>query len=270
MSVIISKNMALYTDQVLPLTHPQLCYQTWTRDDSSLVLTSSSETSGYQDDNVLTENTYEFWQPSSLPATLTFELSSAQEVNYVGIAAHTFGTNLCNIKFQYYNGSAWVDLLDTAPGDDSVLLSFFNSVTSNQFRINILSGTGNPFIGVVYFGKRLAVERRIYVGHAPITLSKKSVVRPNKSEDGNWLGRSVIRQGAETGIEFKNLSASWVREKFKPFMDSALSYPFFFAWRPTDYPKEVAYCWTMGDIRPQNSGPRDLMTVSFDVEAQLD
>lgn len=270
MPIYISTDLYLSSFTGRPLNHPRIGWQTWTRDDASIAVASSSEVATYEDDNVLTENTYEWWQPTSLPATLTFTLSSAQDVNYVGIAAHTMGTNNCAYKWQYHDGSGWEDLVDASTTSNEPIMGLFDSVNATQFRLNILSGDDEPLIGVVYFGEVLESERGIYVGHSPITLAKKTIIRPNKSEDGNWLGRSVIRQGAANGIEIDNLSASWVRTYLKPFMESAVSYPFFFAWNPQNYPSEVGYCWTNSDIVPQNTGPRDLMSVSFNVEAYID
>jgi len=269
-SIIISNDLYLSSFTGEPLNKPRIGWQTWTRDDTGIAVSSTSEATDYDDDNVLTENTYEFWQPTALPATLTFTLSGGKKVDYMGIAAHTLGSSGCSIIAEYYDGSSWEELFSQAPGDNEPIMALFSEVTASQFRIRIVSGSSNPLIGVVYFGQVLESQRGIYVGHSPITLSKKSIVRPNKSESGNWLGRSVIRQGAANNIEIDNLTASWVRESLKPFIDSAINYPFFFAWNPSEYPKEIGYCWTNGDIIPQNTGPRDLMSVSFNVEAYID
>lgn len=252
-----------------PINHPRIGWQSWTRDDTSISVASSSEVSGYEDDNVLSENTYEWWQPSSLPATLTFTLSGAKNVDYVGIAAHTLGQNNCEVKWQYWNGSSWVDLMDETISNDEPIMGLFASVSATQFRLRILSGDNEPLVGVLYFGEVMESQRGIYVGHSPISLSKRSIIRPNRSEGGNWLGRSVIRQGAATNIELNNLTADWVRSDLKPFIESAALYPFFFAWNPSGWPSEVGYCWTDDDIIAGNTGPRDFMSVSFKVEAYL-
>ena len=137
------------------------------------------------------------------------------------------------------------------------------------WRVEISSGSA-PDIGVIYFGATMTMENPIYGGHAPVTLSKKTVIRPQKSEGGQWLGRSIIRQAAQTGIKFNNISASFMRSTFEAFMNDAISNPFFFAWRATSYPDEVAYCWTGADIVASNTGQGDKMSVSFNVDALLE
>ena len=127
-----------------------------------------------------------------------------------------------------------------------------------------------PSIGVAMLGKALAVERKLFRQHVPITFGRRTIIRPQTAEGGQWLGRSIQRDGVATGIAFQNLTSAWVREYFDPFIVSARTYPFGWAWRPEDYPAEVAYVWTVGDISPVNSGPRDFMSVNFKVEGIVD
>ena len=116
----------------------------------------------------------------------------------------------------------------------------------------------------------LAMQRAIYAGHSPITLSRKTVKRPTKSEFGQWLGSSTIRHGLKTSFEWKNLKAAWYREYFDPFVKSARTKPFFIAWRPSKFPNEIAYAWTSNDIKPSNMGILDYMDVSMSVEGYAD
>lgn len=252
------------------LTNPdyaRICYSNIAR---SATITASSETSGFEAENVQNALTWNFWRPTSVAATIVFDLGTAQDVDYCGIAAHNCGTKGNTITIAYSsNNSTWTNVDDTTPTDDSVILFLFTQRNYRYWRITISGGTA-PDIGVIYLGTQLTMQRSTYGGHTPITLSKKTSVRPQKSEGGQWLGRSKIRQGAQTNLAFKNLTASWVRTYFEPFIDSAIDYPFFFAWRPTSYTDEVAYCWTAGDISVGNSGQADLMDTSFAVDGMLE
>jgi hypothetical protein len=91
------------------------------------------------------------------------------------------------------------------------------------------------------------------------------VIRPNKSERGQWLGRSIIRGGSAGSWSWRHLKADWYRTYFDPFVESARTQPFFIAWRPETYPV-AAYCWTEGDITPSNMGVKDFMQVTLEAE----
>jgi hypothetical protein len=111
------------------------------------------------------------------------------------------------------------------------------------------------------------MQRGLYGGHSPINLSRVTVSRSNRSEGGQFLGRYIVRSGFKTSAEWGHLTASWYRENFDPFVESATQYPFFFAWRPETFPDEVAYCWTDGDIQPANMGIKTLMSVGININA---
>jgi hypothetical protein len=246
---------------------PIICYNNISSD---ATLTASTEDTDFDVENVQNNLTWNFWRPTAQPSDIEFDLGSSQAVSYCGIAAHNCGTQGNTITLAYSdNGSSWTDVDNTTPSDDSVIVFLITERSHRYWRLTFSSGSV-PTVGVVYFGTQLVVERRIYSGHSPLTLSKKTVIRPQKSEGGQWLGRSKIRQGAQTTISISNLGASWFRTNFEPFINDAIDYPFFFAWRPTTYTDEVGYCWTTGDIVPVNNGQAGLMNVSFTVDAILE
>ncbi len=261
--IILCGNIILDgVESSLPLSHPRIGYENLLF--GNVNITASSEQDNSPAINLASPLTYNFWQPVSLPANVEFEFSSAKEINYCGIAAHNLTDSGCSINVQYYNGTTWVSVGEVFPAGNRVLMFLFDTVFSNRWRI-VVNGVSAPAVGVVYLGKVLEVERRIYQGHTPIKLSQNTIIRPNRSEGGQFLGRSVTRQGVSTSIALKNLSSAWVRSYFQRFMDSAVDYPFFWAWRPDKFPNEVAYVWCNDDIVPTNSGPRDKMSVSFEV-----
>ncbi len=271
MVLVVSGNLALGTSTTaLPLTHPRIGYENLARSESCTITTSTADTD-QEGSSVVNGLTWDFWKPTVIPATITFTFSEAQAIDYCGIAAHTLSECGCAIELEYYDGVNWISLGDVQPqSTNKVIMFLFDEVSSNLWRLNITGGTDIPALGVVYLGKALEVQRRIYGGHTPITLSKKTTMKPNRSEGGQWLGRSITREGAGTSIEFKNLTADWVRSEFYPFMESARLYPFFWAWRPADFPNEIAYCWITGDIAPSNTGTANLMSVSFSVDAIIE
>lgn len=248
--------------------YPRFGYSNLSR---TATVTASSEATDFDATNVQNGLTWNFWKPTTQNSYLDFAFGSSTTINYVGIAAHNMGTQGNTVLIQRANGTSpetYTTIDSHTPTDDSVIMFLFDDVSNTDFRISITGGSV-PSIGVVYMGDVMVSERPFYGGHTPITLSKKTVVRPQKSEGGQWLGRTKIREGAQTSITINNLSAAWVRSTFSDFIDSAIDYPFFFAWRPTSYPAEVAYCWTAGDITASNTGQADKMQTSFNVDALL-
>jgi hypothetical protein len=257
MSVVISQNLVL-SAEIQPLTHARIGYQK-----ISGTITASSTADGYDAEYPDNELTYNFWKPDSMPATWEVDAGTASDCNYIGIAAHTLGTDSVTVTAQYYDGdlSSWVDIDSTLPGDDSPIMFLFDSVSWTKYRLSF-SGSTAPRIGVVYMGVTLDMQRGIYGGHSPLTLSRQTTIRPTMSESGQFLGRSIIATGCKTSWAWSNLGPFWYRENFDPFVEHCRTKPFFIAWRPSKFPNEVGYCWTSSDITPTNNGNAGYMDVS--------
>jgi len=246
----------------IPLSHSRIGHQSYTRTGT---VTASSAAVDFPADAPLNELTYEFWRPTALPATWTLNAGSSVAVNYFGIAAHTLGSSGNTVSIQSSpDNTTWTTIDSITPTDNSPIMFLFVSVTAQYYRIEI-SGGAIPSIGVIYIGTVLEMLRPCYGGLTPISLSRDSVIRPNRSEGGQWLGRSVIRSGSSMKVQYSILENNWVRTTFKDFIDDAVVYPFFFAWRPDNYPEDVGYVWVQDDIKPSNMGRNSLMQVTFDM-----
>lgn len=236
------------------LTHARIGYQNLTY---GLTPTASSSATGYPAVAATYPTTFEAWKPTSTTSTWTVNLGSAKAVDFVGIVGDMAG---CTIAIQRSsNGTTWTTV-DTRTGiTDRINMFLFSSVTYQYWRLSITVAI--PTIAVVYIGKALAMQRRLYQGHSPVTLSRSTELYTNESDGGQYLGRSIIRKGAATSCQWSHLKAAWYRSDFDPFVKAARTQPFFIAWRPADYQAELGFVWTDGDIQPTNSGPRDFMSV---------
>ncbi len=269
MSLIITNAYLLqepFEDQ--PLNHARIGYRTLWRAEGSTV-TASSEQEGFPVSASLNELTYEFWRPESLPATWELNLSSPRNADYLGIASHTLKG--LNIILEYDNNGVWEEITQFTPDENDPIMVLFEQVETTKFRLTI-NGSEIPSIGVIFIGQTLQMLRPIYGGHSPIKLSRSTEIEPNRSERGQWLGRSLVRKGVSASYSWDNLSDIWYRNFFDPFVEYATQSrgTFFIAWRPGKYPKEVGYCWTLSDIEPVNTGVRNLMSVEMDVVGQID
>ena len=250
-----------------PLTHARIGYDTITRDG---LLQASGEQTGFEADAAANPLTYEAWKPNVVPATWRIDASSAVSVDYLAIAAHTLGTSGCTVKPQYSDDDAvWNDVTGItahSPTDDSPIMFLFAASSHRYWRLNITAGSSTPSIGVIYIGAALAMTRPLYGGHAPLDLSRNTVIRPQRSERGQFLGRSKIRSGYSTSFSWTNLDPTFYRDEFDLFVEEARCFPFFIAWRPSTFIDSVGYVWSTGDIRPTNMGVAGLMQVNLDVE----
>lgn len=238
-------------------------------------VTATSAAAGSPASNVAIPSTILRWQSAGAsPAEdqyLTFDLQTSEFVDYVGIARHNFFTAQIAVSIEVLNTNAspqeWVELTTPAiPSSDGPLLFRFTPQGITQIRIRMQAGTVEPYVGVVYSGVLLVLQRRIYVGHTPITMGEEQNIVNHRSVSGDFLGRVILSERNATQMSFQNLLPGWYRTYFEPFRQFAKQSPFFWAWRPQSYPKEVGFVWTVSDPKPANQLSNGMMEVSLDVE----
>jgi hypothetical protein len=272
MSVIISPNLIINTSNnpslpPFPLNHARIGIESILTNSN---VTASSESSGFPASALSNPLTYDQWRPSSVPASVSVDNGSTVDVDYIGIAAHNLSSVGAVIDVEYStDGVSWILLQELSPGDNGPIMLLFETITARYFRFTV-EASDVFYIGAVYIGQALVMQRSIYGGHAPITLSRSTEFSPNRSEGGQWLGRSIVRKGTETSYDWSNLTALWYRQHFDPFVKLARTRPFFIAWYPSKFPQEVGFVWVNSDIKPQNMGVRDFMSVSMNVVGLTD
>jgi len=221
----------------------------------------------------ITPNTYERWEDPSGTMTGVFQLNSATALNFVGIAGHNLfssGTTELEVRVSATIGGGKTTIKTvTITSDDPIMIEIDES-NVGEMTIFMPDGT-NREIAVVYAGVSLQMPRNIYGGHSPITLSQVTEYQSTMSESGQFLGKNIIRKGLETSFSWQLLDDQFIRDTFKPFIESARLLPFFIKWRPDFYSSEVAYGETTADIIPSNmGGGHRLMAVSFSMKAHAD
>ena len=265
MSVFISPAIVLNPSAYgEPLNHARIGYKTIvTRTNVS----GTAAAAGFPVSAISNPATYERYKPVDLPATLTIDAGEPVECDYIGIAAHTLGSGGCSFTVEHSPDNInWTEVSAVTPVTDQSLMAIFEPATRRYWRL-VVNGSAIPLIGVIYIGQSLQMQRAIYGGHSPLPLSRKTAVRPNVSETGQWLGASQERKGFKTSFSWKNLKAAWYRQYFDPFVAvNPRVIPFFIAWNPIQFPDEAGYCWATSDIQPKNSGTLDYMDVSLSVE----
>lgn len=211
------------------------------------------------------------WQATTTAAqTIDIEVASVEEIDYVAIARHNLGSGQIPVTIEGQDGSGsptWFELVqETLLPNDAPAIFRFTPQSLTHVRISMGAGGsgGDPAqIAVVYTGKLLPIQRRIYVGHTPINYGRSSKVVSGKSENGEFLGRIVISEQVATTVELQNLTPAWYRSVLDPFIQGSKETPFFFAWRPGDYPNEVGFAWMTNDPQPKNQRPNGMMNIDL-------
>lgn len=245
----------------IPLSNSRIGIESITRTGA---ITASSAAAGFPAIAARNPLTYEFWRPTAVPAWWKVDAGVPVACDYLGIAAHTLGAG-ATVSLEYSSDDvSWTSIMSYAPPTDAPLMFLFEEVTARYWRINVTGAVSS--VGVVYIGKVLEMQRACFSGLSPINFSRNTSIRPVRSEGGQWLGRSVIREGSSMSVAYRHLDYDWYKDNFDPFVEQARTYPFFFAWRPDGYPETVGYVWTASDIAPSTMGIRDLLSVSFEMQ----
>lgn len=281
-----------YDDKTLTLDEPlrfsRIGYDNFVAVDT---VTVSSDLADFPGESLETSFTYDLWKPNVVPATITVDAGKQVTADYVGLGAHSLSG--CEVTISYStDGESYTVLREAVMITDRAAMFLFEPVTGRFWRVEILGWATEPtleadflaqeyslgdytdpgdlHLGVLFIGESLQMQRSMYGGHSPSTLSRQTEVRPIRSEGGQFLGRSTVRRGYRTSYTWEHLEAVWYRDNFDPFVESAREQPFFVAWRPEGFADEVIYGWTTGDIQPSNMGLRDFMSVTVNVEGHGD
>lgn len=267
MSIVISSSVVLSDTESVDARNPRICYHNLI---TSANITADEEAEDEPAVNIANPSTYLKWRGETTSEQAVYvTLSNAEEVNYFALAKHNFGSTGATITFQSStDNSTWTDVTEPRIlSSDNVVIHEFDTVFARYFRLLIEPGSEAPSMAVMFIGMTLVLQRRFYVGHTPLTLSRATTVSNGRSEAGQFLGRHLRREFLETSVDLQNLTPTWYRQKFDPFVEHASTKPFFFAWRPQQYPSEVGYAWLKGDVRPTNQRANGMMQVSFAMEA---
>ncbi|WP_424630042.1 hypothetical protein [Bradyrhizobium sp. SYSU BS000235] len=195
---------------------------------------------------------------------LTVTVNEVDPIDYVGVARHNFGTAAIAVSVEGLIDGVWIELVPPRIlSDDSPLMLRFVAQSLAQIRLKMASGSDAARAAVLYVGKLLDLERKVYVGHTPLPHGRKSNIANGMSESGNFLGRIVLGEWRESTVPLSLISPAWFRTYMDPFLKVAKEVPFFFAWRPSTYPNEVGYVWFTDDPKPAPAGPSNLIALDW-------
>lgn len=232
-------------------------------------VTSFSEADGYPVTNLANPITSAGggWQAEAAgDETIEVAIEEVEPIDYAAIAAHNFGRAgiVVTVEGSTDFGVTWFELVEEQLlADDSPAIFRFEPQSLTNVRLLLAEGSEAAACAVLYVGKLLVLQRRIYVGHTPMPMGRSQKIVNGKSEAGDYLGRIVTSEQRATAVDLKNLTPAWYRSEMDPFIAASKDTPFFFAWRPGDYPLETGFGWMTNDPQPRNSRPNGMMEISF-------
>jgi hypothetical protein len=264
----ISNNLYL-SDQQSLLGNPIIGYQSILTIDNVSADSDPEETPVI---NLVNEQTNQFWESGSTDEQyIYFENTGLDQIDYIGIVRHNFGTGQVVYQLQATTADSpevWIDITqDNLPGDDNAIFHFFDEVDYARLRLRMLPTDTAPMIAHIKLGLALTLPQSIYVGHRPVTLSRKTDVVNLTSENGQFLGRIVKRQYLKTSFDMTHILPDFYRESVDPFVEHSTTGAFFFAWRPVQYPREVGFGWADVDISPENQMSNGMMQFGVSMTA---
>lgn len=236
-----------------PLNHPRILYK------NLLEGSGVASTTGANANRTLIPNTANRWTFSA-DGSIIYTFSGAKNIDSIGIASHNLAG--CTVTARYNSGTAFASVV--AANNIAIFFHVPSAVSASDISISISGvGTTSRFVGAIYAGISLQMQRPYFAGSSPINLSRVTKFYSARTETGNVIGRDIRIQNFETSADFKNLSNDWYRAFFDPFVESARRYPYFYAWNLQGYPLDIGFCETIEDIHPKYQGTRDLLSVGF-------
>lgn len=270
MSIVISSSLVLSeAEAATDARNPRIGYHNLI---TSTNVTADEEAEDEPASNIGNPSTYLRWRgETTADQSVYVTLTQAEEVNYFAIAKHNLGSTGATITFQSStDGTTWTDVTDPRVlSSDNVVIHEFDAVFARYFRLFIEPGTEAPSLAVMYIGQIFVLQRRVYVGHTPFTYGRSTTVSNGRSEAGQFLGRHLRREFRESSVDLQNITPTWYRQNFEPFVEHATTKPWFWSWRPSQYPDEVGYAWTTRDIVPTNQRANGMMQVAISMEGVL-
>jgi len=196
--------------------------------------------------------------------SITIAVNSVEELDYVAIARHNLASIGAPITIYGQSeegegeGEGFAELVqETLLANDGPALFRFEKQALTDIRIDIGIGSSAPEIAVIYAGALLILQRRIFVGHTPIPYGREANIINGRSEAGDFLGRIVLSEMTATAVDLQNIDPAFYRSDIDPFILASKETPFFFAWRPGDYPGEVGFAWMANSPKPVNQRTAD-------------
>ena len=266
MAVVIATG---FTGATHPLTHGRVCWN-WTRDGTATATTAAA---GFAAGNALPPRSDSAWRPTAIPATWTLTYPTARNVSFVGVAKHDLGTQNATIAIEYLVGSTWAAFPGAGalePADDTPILLLTAVTEVVGVRVRITAADDEPTTSIIMVGLADEWPQPFVWTGQPITEGDRIGFENTIAVTGNWLGRSVVSDGLQFGVDMNNVPEAWRKVQFKAFKAYAngKDAAFFIALRPDGYVDELAYAWATEVVTANRAMPNKRISTSVSMRCQ--
>jgi hypothetical protein len=226
---------------------------------------SSTSASGSNSSFPLIPNTAQRWTATA-NATLAYTMPANSNIDTICVGAHNLSSGNYTVD-AYYRATIGGTLIAfdtiTPTNNNAIMFHAESAVSARVIEVHISNGSSAAFIGSIYAGIALQMQRPFFVGHTPAVLARQADYYSSMSGSGNFIGVEVRRRALESGASWANLSDAWYRSYFVPFLESAELLPFYFAWNLLEHSTDVVYCKNITNVAPSYSGTLDKLSVDI-------
>ena len=194
-------------------------------------VTSDTEDDEHPASNLANPATHLFWRGgtnTALDEHVTVTTGTTDEINYVAIAKHNFGSEAFTVSLEAtiigMSPDVWVTVIDEfTPDDDLPIIMRFSPINANDIRVRLQGGDDLPQAAVIYAGTLLLLERGLdpETKHVPLTYGRRNTIANGMSDSGNFTGRIKLKEWRESTATFSHFTPDWYRTNFEPFVEQA-------------------------------------------------
>jgi hypothetical protein len=260
------------SETTLTSDHPIIGWQNIVT--ASNVASVSGSAANYPVSNVANPATFLKWKAGTAgTAQIIVTTGTSNPIDYVAIAGHNFAAGVDSIQLFYDSLNSPNDahflMQANPPFTGSAIILRFTPISVARIYVTFIEANSpaviTPEVSVLYCGKLLVLQRRLYANHVPINEGRTWKTTNGQSESGQFLGRIVTTEYRQSKVPLSLLDPTWYRANFDPFLAQADEHPFFWAWRPNTYPDEVGYAWLANQPAPAPAPPSNLIALELDV-----
>lgn len=237
---------------------------------SGVTVTASSDQTNYEKENAIDWKRYDWWKPTTTGTHwIRASFASAKDADYMAISGHNLHEVGGSVRPQYSTdgGSSWsYAAAAVAPTTDKTIFVEFTSVNAADWRIEVITTTGQSLIGVASIGEMMELQTGFKSGFEPPTLARDHKYYTSVSEGGVFIGRSLRQITYSTSINLSMLTPEWVRTTWTDFLDHAQTKPFFFSWDTENHSDEAVFAWVNNSIPKPSYSSNIRMSVSLPIE----
>ena len=249
---------------------------------STTTLTASSTATGTLVGNVATESTYDYWQPTAIPAWVMADLSATvggpKDIPYnsVALVAHNLGTTKATVYVQKSSDNiTWTTVSNTiSPTDDTPILFIFPDTAARYWGIYISAYTGTvlPILGPCILGDRFVFPGGVMPPYTPIWQAQNVELLQAKTLGGQFVGNRVLRKGSETAINLVSVSKTFAESTIQPFKEwYNAGHAFLWASGPSVFTNDLGYVWRKpnAEMEPTFTETGNWVKLTMEVEGYV-